>query len=66
MASGMLPKDINKEKIALDLMNIIVQQETFRLALNAKEQRKYYLELYAQCLRIVDGEDFEDVFDDME
>ncbi|HSY74150.1 MAG TPA: hypothetical protein VK810_01660 [Dongiaceae bacterium] len=62
MANGMLPKDGSNEKVAYDLMQIIAGQEANKTA----DKRKYYLELYAQCLRIVSGEDFDDVFDDDE
>lgn len=66
MANGMLPKDSSNEKVAYDLMQIIAGQETSKAAEKTKDTRKYYLELYTQCLRIVSGEDFDDVFDDIE
>ena len=47
-------------------MQIIAGQETSKAAEKTKDTRKYYLELYTQCLRIVSGEDFDDVFDDIE
>ena len=61
MANGMLPKDGSNEKVAFDLMQIIAGKEA-----KSSDKREYYLELYAQCLRIVSGEDFDDVFDEVE
>ena len=66
MANSMPPKENSNEKVAYDLMQIIAGQEINKAAEKAKNTRKYYLELYAQCLKIVSGEDFDEVFDDVE
>ena len=66
MAIAMQPKDNSNEKVAYDLMQIIAQQESIKVGDRAKNPRTYYLELYSQCLRIVSGEDFDDVADDMD
>lgn len=66
MANGALPINSSDEKVAFDLMQVIAGLETGKAAEKSKEPRKYYLELYAQCLRIVSGEDFEDVLEDIE
>jgi hypothetical protein len=54
------------EKVAYDLMKLISEQEADKVAEKTRNPRKYYLELYAQCIKIVSGEDLEDVFDSAE
>ena len=67
MANGTLHKDSGEQRVAFELMQFISGRETGAMAAERdKNPRKYHLELYAQCLRIVGGEDFEDVLEDIE
>ena len=53
-----------KERVALELLAKIAEGETGLIKEKNEKPREYYLTLYSQCLRIVSGEDVDDVLED--
>jgi hypothetical protein len=45
----------SKQRVALELMEIIVDRE-HKSKLEKPDARTYYLTLYSQCLKVVSGE----------
>ena len=62
-AASVSPADA-KEKIAFDLMTKIAEAESAQAEKAPENPKDYYLKLYSHCLRIVSGEDIEDVLED--
>lgn len=60
-------KDNSEAQVALDLMNIIANFENRGKNTDPRitDPRKYYLELYKQCIEVVKFQDLPD-FDDCE
>ena len=56
------PTDM-REQVAFDLMAKIAEEERATRDNSPEPPKDYYLKLYCQCLRIVSGEDVEDVLD---
>jgi hypothetical protein len=56
------PSDV-RERVAFDLMAKIAEEERANRENTREPAKHYYLKLYCQCLRIVQGEDVEDVLD---
>jgi hypothetical protein len=56
------PSDV-RERVAFELMTKIAEEERANPETAPEPAKDYYLKLYCQCLRIVSGEDVEDVLD---
>jgi hypothetical protein len=55
----------SRERVAFDLMTKIAQEEANQKKRDS-DSREYYLLLYSQCLKIVSGEDLEDIIESEE
>lgn len=63
--TGMISPSEVKDIIALDLMTKIAEAEhAKKIKEKTDTPREYYLTLYSQCLKVVSGEDVEDVLED--